>query len=96
MSRPTIVNLILCLRWEHSNYPQYFFPLSEIPGKYIESSSEGIYDVVVDGKRASDAAILFKEGPFAGLVKLVFGKMDAWFEEDEQIFVHPKDPYKVC
>ena len=22
--------------------------------------------------------------------------MDAWFEEEEEIFIHPKDPYKVC
>ena len=21
--------------------------------------------------------------------------MDAWFEEDDQIYIHPKDPYKV-
>lgn len=30
-----------------------------------------------------------------GLVKVIFGKADAWFEEDEEIFVHAKDPYKV-
>lgn len=32
----------------------------------------------------------------ADLFTINFGAMDAWFEEDEQIFVHPKDPYKVC
>jgi hypothetical protein len=34
-------------------------------------------------------------GALKGLVKLEFSAMDAWFEEDEEIFVHPKDPYKV-
>ena len=28
-------------------------------------------------------------------VKEVEG-VGVWFEEDEEIFVHPKDPYKVC
>lgn len=37
----------------------------------------------------------FLDGELAGLVSIDFGAMDAWFEEDEQIFVHPKDPYKV-
>ena len=30
-----------------------------------------------------------------GLVYIEFDAVDAWFEEEEQIFVHPKDPYKV-
>lgn len=34
-------------------------------------------------------------GDLAGLVSIKFDAVDAWFEEDEQIFVHPKDPYKV-
>jgi uncharacterized protein (DUF427 family) len=29
-----------------------------------------------------------------GLVRLEFGAMDAWFEEDTPIYVHPKDPFK--
>ena len=29
-------------------------------------------------------------------MKIGFDKVDSWFEEDEEIFVHPKDPYKVC
>lgn len=30
----------------------------------------------------------------AGLVKVDFGAVDQWFEEDTPIFVHPKDPFK--
>lgn len=39
-------------------------------------------------------SIEFTAGPLKDLVRFDFQKMDAWFEEDEQIFVHPKDPYK--
>jgi uncharacterized protein (DUF427 family) len=26
-------------------------------------------------------------------IRLEWGAMDAWFEEDEQVFTHPRDPY---
>ncbi|KIW06045.1 uncharacterized protein PV09_03221 [Verruconis gallopava] len=60
---------------------------------------------VPDGKaapepaRATDRVICFYEdekiaGRLAGLVRLEFGSMDQWFEEDAPIYVHPKDPFK--
>lgn len=38
---------------------------------------------------------LYKTGTLAGLALVKFDAMEAWFEEDEQIFIHPRDPYKV-
>jgi uncharacterized protein (DUF427 family) len=32
-------------------------------------------------------------GELRGLVRLDWHAMDAWFEEDEQVFTHPRDPY---
>ena len=40
------------------------------------------------------SVVIFQSGPLEGLVRFDFKSMDAWFEEDEQIYVHPKDPYK--
>ena len=37
----------------------------------------------------------YTTGKLAGLAPVKFSDMDAWFEEDEEIFFHPKDPYKV-
>ena len=37
-----------------------------------------------------------KHNELAGLFKLKFDSADAWFEEDERIYVHPKAPYKGC
>lgn len=34
-----------------------------------------------------------EEGPAAGHVRFDFAALDSWFEEDEQIFVHPRNPY---
>ncbi|KAI9825008.1 MAG: hypothetical protein M1819_006519 [Sarea resinae] len=49
----------------------------------------GDYGGVVgfEGERA-------KKWGLDGLVRVDFGGVDAWYEEDQQIEVHPKDPYK--
>lgn len=31
--------------------------------------------------------------PIAGYLAFYWERVDAWYEEDEQIFVHPRDPY---
>lgn len=65
-------------------------------------SEEGtkIYDLAVGDRVAKEAVTEYTgEGKFkelAGLFKLGFADADAWFEEDERIYIHPKDPYKVC
>jgi len=90
------------LVWEHPFYPVFYFPKSEVSDKYLQPASgepandskAATYDIVVDKKHAEAAAIVHKAGDHKDYVKIVLGKMDAWFEEEEQIFVHPKDPYK--
>jgi uncharacterized protein (DUF427 family) len=42
------------------------------------------------------AARLLAESPIAGLASTVrfdWSALDAWYEEDEQVFVHPRNPY---
>ncbi|KAJ3770586.1 DUF427-domain-containing protein [Lentinula raphanica] len=91
------------LVWEHQWYPQYYFLDSELPSKYLDSGSKQTlpdgstrYDIVVGDKREPEAVIVFGDsnGNRAGLFKIVYKSMEKWFEEDEQVFVHPKDPYK--
>jgi uncharacterized protein (DUF427 family) len=47
----------------------------------------------VDGK-STERILVFSKGPLEGLIRFNFADMDAWFEEDMRIYVHPKDPYK--
>lgn len=58
-----------------------------------------VYDLVVRDRMAKGAVTEFTtEGKYkelAGLFKIDFASADAWFEEDDRIYVHPKDPYKV-
>jgi uncharacterized protein (DUF427 family) len=40
-----------------------------------------------------DTAAAYTETELAGMVRFDWAALDAWFEEDEEIFVHPRDPY---
>ena len=89
--------------WEKPYYPIYFFDSADLPDKFLRPSNMAandgtqVFDLVVGDKVAEAAIIKYtaQHGDFKGLVKLIFGAADAWFEEDEEIFVHPKDPYKA-
>jgi uncharacterized protein (DUF427 family) len=66
------------LVWEKPYYPTYFFPRDD-----VES-------VVLDSQRVYERA----DGELAGYVALRWADFDHWFEEDEEVFVHARDPYK--
>ncbi|MEV0660543.1 DUF427 domain-containing protein [Actinomadura luteofluorescens] len=91
--RPSLV-------WEIPYYPTYYFPEGDVRAELVEdgpgkrSPSRGdatAYTVKVDGAQAPGAALRYSELP--GFVRLDWNAMDAWFEEDEEVFVHPRDPY---
>lgn len=46
----------------------------------------------VDPAVAAEAAVV-GAGELDGFVRLKWDSLDAWFEEDEPVFVHPRDPY---
>ncbi|HEV2348074.1 MAG TPA: DUF427 domain-containing protein [Actinocrinis sp.] len=93
------------LVWESPYYPTYYFPAEDVKaqlvptGKTEHSPSRGdaeVLDVVVDGKTAESAARRIPESPLEvlqGLVRVDFDAMSEWFEEDEPIYVHPRDPH---
>ena len=57
------------------------------------------YDVKVGDTAAKKAAWRYADPPdkYAALkdhVAFVWHKLDHWYEEEEEVFVHPRDPYK--
>ncbi|KAG6862474.1 hypothetical protein C0995_000020 [Termitomyces sp. Mi166 len=86
--------------WQNPNYPAYFFPAEDIPNEFLKlhdrEAGVEVFDVVVEERRAPSAVTSYSSEAkdFCGLFTVQFGAMDAWFEEEEQIFVHCKDPYK--
>jgi uncharacterized protein (DUF427 family) len=94
------------LVWEKPYYPAYYFPVADVraelltpEGGIVHSPSRGeghIFTVTAGGKQAQRAALRFEQSPFEELrdaIRLEWDAMDAWFEEDEQVFTHPRDPY---
>ena len=93
------------LVWESPHYPTYYIPADDVKaqlaptGKTERSPSRGeaeLFDVVVDGTTAESAARRYADSPIEELRELVrfdFDAMTHWFEEDEPIFVHARDPY---
>jgi uncharacterized protein (DUF427 family) len=98
-SRPLLV-------WEKPYYPTYYFPAADVSADFLtpdggvaHSPSRGdahIYSVQAGGQTRCGAALHYEESPFDELrdtVRLDWEAMDAWFEEDEEVFTHARDPY---
>ncbi|MFC9971452.1 DUF427 domain-containing protein [Spirillospora sp. NPDC127200] len=93
------------LVWEVPYYPTYYIPLADVraelvpegPGRRSPSRGDSTaYTVRVDGAEAPGGAARYAESPVEDLrelVRLDWNAMDAWFEEDQEVFVHPRDPY---
>jgi uncharacterized protein (DUF427 family) len=93
------------LVWERPYYPTYYFPVDDVRAKLVptgrveRSPSRGdaeVYDVRVDHATAAGAARRHPDSPLEplrGLVRLDWGAMTEWFEEDEPVYTHPRDPY---
>lgn len=91
--------------WEWPNYPQYYIPLADvrrdllIPEGHSQQSRRGkseAHALRVGEVHRPGAARLLADSPVAGLSRTVrfdWAALDAWFEEDEQVFVHPRNPY---
>lgn len=94
--------------WEHDYYPFYYVPLSAfreglLKPKDDESSSSFYTAKLTVGNRTTDRVLAFGADlppnsaarVLAGYVRVEFAAAGvAWFEEDERIYVHPRDPYK--
>jgi uncharacterized protein (DUF427 family) len=89
--------------------PVYYFPREDVRLDLMVPSDHkthcpykgtaSYWSPRVGAKSAGNAAWSYMDPlPQAHELKNYFGfewnKMDAWYEEDEEIFVHPRDPYK--
>jgi uncharacterized protein (DUF427 family) len=92
------------LVWEIPFYPTYYFPESDVnmdalidSGETKDSPSRGLatlYTVKAGGKEGSAYGYAEPDiEQLAGHIVFNWSSMDHWFEEDEEVFVHAKDPY---
>src|SRR5580765_536128 len=94
------------LVWESPHYPSYYVPVDDVRGDLLSASettshspSRGDavhFTVKAGGREAVDAAWRYPESPIEALRDLVrfdLSAMDHWFEEDEEVFTHARDPH---
>jgi uncharacterized protein (DUF427 family) len=88
--------------------PVYYFPIEDVRMELLEASDHtthcpfkgdaSYWSVSVGDRVAEDAVWSYPEPidscpPIAGYLAFYWRKMDHWYEEDEEVFVHPRDPY---
>ena len=93
---------------ETGHLPIYYFPQGDVRMDLLEPSDrsthcpfkgDASYWSVKVGDRVAENATWGYPEPLescplnAGSLAFYWGAMDAWFEEDEEVFVHPRDPY---
>jgi uncharacterized protein (DUF427 family) len=89
------------LVWEKPQYPTYYLPAADVRTELLQPTGRTrgdaeLYTLRVGEREAVDAASRLPRSPVAALrdlVRLDWAAMDAWFEEDEQVYTHPRDPY---
>lgn len=91
--------------WEWPFYPQYYVPVDDIaPDLLIDEQrtqklKRGVAAVyglrVGDQERPGSVRVYGADADpaVAGTARVDWDALDAWFEEDEQVFVHPRNPY---
>ncbi|MDP9117824.1 MAG: DUF427 domain-containing protein [Actinomycetota bacterium] len=91
--------------WEWPNYPQYYIPLADVrkqvrvDEQHEQRLSRGTARQhglrVGDVSRANASRIYGADAlpGLAGTARFDWDALDAWYEEDEQVFVHPRNPY---
>jgi uncharacterized protein (DUF427 family) len=91
--------------WEWPKYPQYYIPLADVDPTVLvdedhqQKLSRGTarrHGLQVHDIHRPAAARVYGPDALPGLsdtVRFEWGSLDAWFEEDEQVYVHPRNPY---
>jgi uncharacterized protein (DUF427 family) len=93
---------------ETGHLPVYYFPEEDVRMALLEESGHtthcpfkgdaSYWSVRVGNRVSENAAWSYPEPidsapPLAGYLAFYWRLMDHWYEEDEEVFVHPRDPY---
>ena len=94
---------------ESGHQPIYYFPPEDVRSDLLEPSDrqthcpkkgDASYHTIRVGSNVVEAGAWYYPDPIAdappllgGLIAFYWNRMDHWFEEDEEVFGHPRDPY---
>jgi uncharacterized protein (DUF427 family) len=91
--------------WEWPPYPQYLIPTADVDPDALILTGEthrvargtvtavglrvGAIERPAAGRRYEKSRL----AQLPGMIRFDWDALDAWFEEDERVFVHPRNPY---
>ena len=93
---------------ESGHQPIYYFPPQDVRAELLEPSDrhtrcpkkgEASYYTIRAGEHVVDAGAWYYPDPISeappikDMIAFYWNRMDHWYEEDEEVFVHPRDPY---
>jgi uncharacterized protein (DUF427 family) len=93
---------------ETGHLPVYYFPQDDVRMDLLEATDKltrcplkgeaSYWSIRVEEHLSENAAWSYPSAiqgapPIDGLVAFYWGKLDHWYEEDEEVFVHARDPY---
>jgi len=96
------------LVFESKRMPVYYFPVEDVRMDLVTPNGQRRnmppkgeqvqLSVRVGDRTVGNAGWLFEDpAPVAaelkGMVAFYWSRMDQWFEEDDEVYVHPRDPY---
>jgi len=91
--------------WEWPFYPQYYVPVADMaPDVLVDEQRTqklkrgvaAVYGLAVGDEQRPGSVRVYgadADPAVAGTARVDWAALDAWFEEDEQVFVHPRNPY---
>jgi uncharacterized protein (DUF427 family) len=89
--------------WERPYYPTYYFPEADVRTDLLipadRSRRSPLGDAPAFTVKAGATEAVAGAYHYAGMEELrnhiafVWNTMDHWFEEDEEVYVHPRDPH---
>jgi uncharacterized protein (DUF427 family) len=103
--RPVLDTTRALYVWEWPNYPQYHIPIADVDAEllvdedhpqHLSRGSARLHGLRVGDLHRPGSVRVYSDDALAGLAgtaRFEWDALDAWFEEDEQVFVHPRNPY---
>ncbi|MCU1489740.1 MAG: hypothetical protein JWM85_1145 [Acidimicrobiaceae bacterium] len=91
--------------WEVPMYPQYYVPIDDVnrdvlvdehKSERLRRGTAHLQGVRVGEVSRPSSARLYADDSLPGLagtVRFDWEALDSWIEEDEEVFVHPRNPY---
>jgi len=93
------------LHWEPGRVvPGWCFPPEDVrtdllkpvelrEGEHSADLTE-VFDVVAGGRTAERAAWVYADPDMEGRIAIDYYRLDRWFEEEDEVVGHPRDPFK--